>query len=342
MTDHQGAVAGLPAGHGIVQRLLGLAVGQVDRLQILEPHHDPLGVRHVRVAAQDRLALGFVDDLLQCVQLEVVDGFPEGHPGHRIDRAIGELQALVGQAGGVEHLDLGAVVQLGEVFLLQSLILGARGGIHLDLDLVDDHVGQRIVVSRRHLHGDVADQGLDLLLGVVVGNFLEPVLLVETALEGRLRGAEAQTPIDHQILPVEVFVAVAGRGAGQAGRPVEVGDHLLECLDPVGGAVLGLGHLIIDNTVERQRGALRDVVGVQRLGQPLQVLVVDQVDVGLLHECARPLIPAADDHAEGQVLQVRPLLRLLPPDQTADADRRDDQDSPQDNHTEQVLDWTTG
>jgi len=54
VTDHQLAVALLPAVHRVGQRALGLALGQVDRPQCLEALHDPLGIAAVGVGAQDR------------------------------------------------------------------------------------------------------------------------------------------------------------------------------------------------------------------------------------------------------------------------------------------------
>ncbi|OBQ31879.1 MAG: hypothetical protein AN487_23435, partial [Anabaena sp. CRKS33] len=151
---------------------------------------------------------------------------------------------------------------------------------------------------------------------------------VEPGAERGFAGTQALALVHHQVLTVQILVAVGGWGAGQTGRPVELVEDALHSLHPVRGAVLHLADLIPHDAVERQRLVLADVVGVQRLTEPLEIVVVHQVHVSLAHQRPGALVPGAGDHAEAQVLGVLPLRRLLPPHKPDNADRGDDDDAP--------------
>ena len=71
-------------------------------------------VRH-----QHRLAVGGLHQIFQRVQLSVVNG--NRPPLRIIHRAIGHLQELPGQGGGVHRVDL-AILQLQNHFPFQGII----------------------------------------------------------------------------------------------------------------------------------------------------------------------------------------------------------------------------
>lgn len=135
---------------------------------------------------------------------------------------------------------------------------------------------------------------------------------------------------------MEVFVAVAGRSAGQARGPVELVRDLAKRLDPVRAGVLHLADLVPDNPVKRHRTILLDEIGLKRLGHPAKVLIVDHVDVSRAQQRPGALVLGAHDHAELQVLGVLPLHRLLPPDQPDDADRGHNDYTPQEARAQQM------
>ena len=237
----------------------------------------------------------------------------------------------------VERLDLLTTVEHEEELLFQPVVLGPQIVGHLDLHVVHDQIGQRVVVFSRHLQRDVTDQLLDGVLGVLIRHlFVRPHLAVEPSAEGRLAGAQTLTLVYHEELTVEVFVAVAGRGTREARGPVELVRDLAKRLDPVRAGVLHLTDLVPDDSVERHRAILLDEVGLESLGQPAEVLVVDHVHISRPQESASALILGARHHAEPQVLGVLPLCSLLPPHQPDDSDRGHDDHTAQEAGVDQV------
>ena len=250
---------------------------------------------------------------------------PQRHPSDGVHSTVRELQTLVGQRSLVEHLDLLTTVKHHEKLFLQPVVTGTQIVRHLDLDIIDDQVGQRVVVLGRHLQRDVTDQLLDGVLGVLIRHlFVRTHLLVEPGAESRLAGAQTFTPVHHEELTVQVFVPVAGRCAGETRGPLELVSDLAKRLDPVRAGVLHLADLVPDNPVERHRAILLNKVRLQRFGQPAEVLIVHQVHVSRAQESTGALILGARDHVEPEVPGVLPLRSLLSPHQPDHADRSHD------------------
>jgi hypothetical protein len=85
-----------------------------------------------------------------------------------------------------------------------------------------------------------------------------------------------------------------------------------------------LRYFVPHKPVERNRASLTHVVSVQHLGEPAQVLVVDEEHVSRPQESPGALVLGACEHREPQVLGVLPLRSLLAPHEPAHADRGHD------------------
>ena len=230
-----------------------------------------IGVHH-----QHRLAVGGFDEILQRVQLFIVN--------HAdvveliVHRAVGQLQQLARQRGGVQRQHIAICVWKQHVPLhlpVQLFLPGRERQLHHVIDALR-HLQ---MVCRLHGHAEVAQSSIDLLLRAR----LQLVLIGQPAvgrgkiqIEVAAHGASQSLPsIQQKHLRPQILQPVGSGRAGESYHAPELSQHLLQRQKAFRPAVFEGRKLVDHQHIEGQLSP-----GIV-LHQPFHVFPVDDVQLRL-------------------------------------------------------------